>query len=301
MPNIKKLVVILGPTATGKSELGVKLAKKYGGEIISADSRQVYRGLDIGTAKITKKDMDGVPHHLLDVASPKRKFTVAQYQKLATKKIKQIHEKGKIPFLVGGSALYIYSVTDNWSIPEVKPNEKLRKQLERFGTEELFQKLQKLDPRRAQTFRQNSGQEKNRRRLIRALEIVLTTKKPIAFLRKNPFPYPVLFLGIKKSPEKLKKRIAKRLKERLKGIIREAKGLKEKRLSWKRLEEFGLEYRFAALYLQKKISRGEMQKKIVQSSLDFARRQMTWFKKDTRIHWTTNVRQAEILTKNFLK
>ncbi len=161
-----KLIVILGPTASGKSELAVKLAKKFNGEIISADSRQVYKGLNIGTGKITKKEMKGIGHHLLDVASPKRKFTVAQFQKLAFKKIREIQRRGKTPFLVGGTGFYIQSVVDNISIPEVTPNWKLRKALEKKNTEELFSMLKKLDPARAKTI-----DSKNPRRLTRAIEI----------------------------------------------------------------------------------------------------------------------------------
>src|SRR3989344_1164061 len=127
-----KLVVILGPTASGKTNLSIKLAKKFGGEIISADSRQVYKGLNIGSGKITKKEMQGIPHHLLDVASPIRKFTVAQYQKRALRAIKEIHKKGNLPFLVGGTGFYIQSIVDGIMIPEVKPNWRLRKKLSSY-------------------------------------------------------------------------------------------------------------------------------------------------------------------------
>ena len=176
----KKLIVILGPTASGKTDLSIILAKKLNGEIVSADSRQVYRGLDVGSGKITKKQMQGIRHHLLDIASPKRKFTVAQYQKLVIKIIKKIHKKNKIPFLVGGTGFYIQSVVDGIVMPEVKPNWKLRKNLEKKNTEELFQMLLKLDPVRAQLI-----DKKNPRRLVRAIEIVLSTKKPIERLKNK--------------------------------------------------------------------------------------------------------------------
>src|SRR3989338_4329550 len=133
-----KLIVILGPTASGKSDLAIKLAKKYHGEIVSADSRQVYRGLNIGSGKITKKEMQGVPHYLLDVANPKRKFTVFQFQTLAEKAIQKIYKRGKIPFLVGGTGFYIQSVVEGMTLPDVKPNWKLRKKLEKFSAEKLF-------------------------------------------------------------------------------------------------------------------------------------------------------------------
>ncbi len=170
---MNKLIVILGPTASGKSDLVVKLAKKFGGEIISADSRQVYKGLNIGSGKITKKEMQGVPHYLLDVANPKRRFTVAQYQKLAFKKIKEIQRRGNIPFLVGGTGFYIQSIVDRIVIPEVKPNWKLRKNLAQKTTDELFLMLKKLDSDRAKNI-----DAKNPRRLIRAIEIALSLRDP---------------------------------------------------------------------------------------------------------------------------
>ena len=183
-----KIIVVLGQTASGKSEFAVKLAKKFnppvGGEIISADSRQVYKGLDIGSGKIIKKEMKGVPHHLLDITSPKRTFTVYQYQKLAKKALKDIIKRGKIPIICGGTGLYIDSIIYGIKFPEVPPNPKLRKKLEKRTTEELFKQLQKLDPRRAQNI-----DKYNRRRLIRALEIIITTSKPVPTLnniRANP-------------------------------------------------------------------------------------------------------------------
>ncbi|MBI2123999.1 MAG: tRNA (adenosine(37)-N6)-dimethylallyltransferase MiaA [Candidatus Wildermuthbacteria bacterium] len=288
---MKKLIVILGPTASGKSELAVQLAKKFNGEIISADSRQVYKGLDIGSGKITKKEMGGIPHHLLSIVSPKKRFTVAQYRCCAIDAIATIAQQGKLPILVGGSPLYIYSVVDGWVIPEVKPNAKLRKQLERLSVQQLLKKLQKLDSERARTIEQ-----KNPRRLIRALEIIMTTGKPVPQFQKHPLPHPVLFLGIKKSKEELKKLIAQRLAKRFKqGMIKEIENLHNQGLSWKRLEELGLEYRFIAQYLQKKFSLMEMKKKLQKAVEDFSRRQMTWFKKDQRIHWIKTLKEAESL------
>jgi len=188
----KKLIVILGPTASGKSEMAIKLAKRFNGEIISADSRQVYKEMDIGTGKLTKKEMKGIPHYLLDVASPKRRFTVVQYRKLALKAIEKIFKKGKIPILCGGTGFYIQAVIDGLVIPEVPPDWKLRKKLEKKSVKELFNQLEKIDPQRAKTI-----EPKNKRRLIRALEIV---KKigPVPILKKQPLPYPVLMIGIKK-------------------------------------------------------------------------------------------------------
>ena len=287
---MNKIIVILGPTASGKTDLSIKLAKKYNGEVISADSRQVYKGLDIGSGKITKKEMQGIPHYLLDVANPKRKFTVAQYQKLAIKAIKNIQKKNKLPILVGGTGFYIQSIIDGIVIPEVKPNWELRKELEKKSNEELYKMLLEKDPERAKTI-----DKQNPRRLIRALEIILVTKKPIPFLKsKNNFE--VLQIGIKKTPEELKKPIKKRLKNN--AIINEVKKL-HKILSWKRLEEFGLEYRFVAQYLQNKISYQEMIDKIQIESEHYAKRQMTWFKRDKKINWTENSKDAIRMVDSF--
>ena len=284
----QKLLVIVGPTASGKSAFAVKLAKKFDGEIISADSRQVYKGLEIGSGQVTKKEMMGVPHHLLGVASPKRRFTIAQYSILAKKTMGQIMKKKRLPILVGGSPFYIYSVVDGWNIPEVKPDIKLRKQLEKESIEQLFAKLKKLDPARARTI-----ESKNKRRLIRALEINLITGRPVPPLRgaERGSPtsvggYPVIFLGLKKSPEALRKLIKKRFLAMLKkGLLTEVKKLRDSGLSWQRIESFGLEYREASQYLQGKLTKNQMIEQAVRATEDFARRQMTWFKKDNRIHW----------------
>lgn len=294
MEGYRKLVVILGPTAVGKSTLAVKLAKKFNGEIVSADSRQVYKGMNIGTGKITKKEMKNVTHHLLDVVSPKKRFSVAQYQKLAFLAIDKILKKGKLPFLVGGSPFYIYSIVEGWQFPKVKPDWKLRKKLEEKSTKELLAILKKLDPKRAKTI-----DPKNKRRLIRAIEIAKKLKK-VPKLKKIP-RYDALLIGIKKEKDELKKLIKRRLLKRLRiGMIKEIKRLKENGLSWKRLEEFGLEYKWGALFLQKKISFSEMVKNLQKDIFNFAKRQMMWFKRDKRIHWVQNQKQAEKLIKNFL-
>jgi len=291
------LIVILGPTASGKTDLSIKLAKKFKGEVISADSRQVYKGMDIGTGKITKKEMRGIPHHLLDVANPKKIFTVAQYQKLALTAIKKIQKKNKVPILVGGTGFYIQSVVDGIVVPEVKPDWKLRKKLERRPVLELFQMLTELDPARAKNIDQN-----NPRRVIRALEIILKTGKPVPALEGQTFQCSVLEIGVRKSHDELKKNINERLLERLKGgtMVSEVKKLRKSGLSWKRLEEFGLEYRLVAQYLQNKITYQEMADGIQKESEHYAKRQMTWFKRDKRIKWIKNYREAENLVKKFL-
>jgi len=294
---INKLIVIVGPTASGKTDLSVKLAKKFKGEIISADSRQVYKGMDIGTGKATKKERRGIPHHLLDVVSPKTRFNVAKYRKLALRAIEKIQEKNKLPILVGGTGFYIQAVIDGIIIPPIKPDWKLRKKLEKKTNQELFKMLKKLDPNRAETIEKN-----NPRRLIRALEIIIKSKKTIPELKKQPIKADVLMLGIKKDQKDLKELIRKRLLKRLKqGMITEVKKLHNPPagggVSWKRLEEFGLEYRYLVFFLQGKLTKQEMIEKLQKEIEHYAKRQMTWFKKDKRIHWISSYNQA----KSFLR
>ena len=291
------LIVIVGPTSSGKTDLSIKLAKKYNGEVVSADSRQVYKGLDVGSGKITKKEMSGVPHHLLSVANPKRKFTVVQYQKLALSTIKKIQKKNKLPILVGGTGFYIQSIVDGVVIPEVKPNWELRKKLEKIALPELFKELQMLDPIRSGNIDQN-----NPRRVLRALEIVKTLKRPVPSIASEKPNFDVLQIGVKKSAEELKANINKRLIKRLRKnvMINEVKKLHEN-LPWKRLEEFGLEYRFVAQYLQNKITYQEMVDKIQIESEHYAKRQMTWFKRDKKIHWIKNKKEAQLLIDKFTK
>lgn len=293
----KKIIVVLGPTASGKSSLAVKLTKKFKGEVISADSRQVYRGMDIGTGKITKKEMNNVPHYLLDVISPKERFDVSKYRKLALAAIDKIMKGGRIPVICGGTGFYIQAVIDGLVLPQVPPDWRLRDRLEKLGIEELFKKLKKLDPKRAATI-----DRRNPRRLIRALEIVMKTGKPVPSLGINPLPYPVLILGIKKSPAQLKKLIARRLQKRLKaGMLAEIKKLHKLGVSWQRLNDFGLEYRWLARYIRGKINYQEMVMRLQKDIEHFAKRQMTWFGKDKRIKWIKNYKTAEKLTKTFLK
>ena len=291
----KKLIVILGPTASGKSELAIKIAKKFNGEIVSADSRQVYKDMDIGTGKITRKEMQGVPHHLLYVASLKRRFTVVQYRKLALKAINKILKKGKVPILCGGTGFYIQAVVDGIVIPEIPPDWKLRKELEKKTAEELFRELKKLDPQRAKTI-----ESKNKRRLIRALEIVKKIGR-VPIFKKEPLPHPILMIGIKKEKKELNSLIKKRFLKWLKmGLIAEVKKLKKSGLSWKRIEDFGIHYRVIAQYLQNKISYKEMIESSLRELQNYAKRQMTWWKSDKRIHWVNNRRETEKLVKEFL-
>jgi tRNA dimethylallyltransferase len=297
---MEKIVVILGPTASGKSRLGIRLARKFKGEIISADSRQVYQGMDLGTGKVSKAEQRMVPHHLLDVASPKRQFTASQYKKLAKKAVKEISARGRFPFLVGGTAFYVYALVDDLELPDAKPDLKLRKALDKKTTEQLFAMLKKLDPARAKNIDAN-----NRRRLVRAIEINKVTGKTVPSLEIAPskatLAYDALLIGVSKPQEELYKLIDKRLQLRLRqGMVKEVKRLVSQGISHKKLESFGLEYRYVSQYLQGKLSYDQMVIELSNAIHRFSKRQMTWFKRDHRIHWVSSQAESEKLVKKFL-
>lgn len=290
-----KIIVVVGPTAVGKSDIAVRLARALKGEIISADSRQVYKGLDIGSGKITKAEMKGVPHHLLDIASPRARkvFTVADFQRLGQEKIKEISNRGKIPIICGGTGFYIQAIVDSVTFPDVPPNPKLRAALESKTLAVLNQKLKKIDPVRFKTIDQ-----KNKRRLVRAIEIATALGKVPEIQTEQK--YDPIFVGLTLEPEILKGKIKKRLDSRIKnGMIAEVRKLHASGVSWLRLESFGLEYRAIALFLQKKITLPEMQQRLEIEIGQFAKRQMVWFKRDQRIHWFTPKQFTEI--KNLIK
>ncbi len=289
MKQIKKtkILVILGPTASGKSDLAVSLARKFNGEIISADSRQVYKGLDIGTGKITKKEMLGIKHYMLDIVGPKTIFNVVQFKKKATKAITDITKREKLPIICGGTGFYIQAIVDDISIPEVKPDKALRAKLTKKSTDELFKILKKLDKRRADKI-----DSKNPHRLIRAIEIAthLGSVPPLSDVRR-PYGrptsvYKILQIGIKIDSDILKDRIHKRLLTRIKsGMVSEATKLHKEGLSWKRMESLGLEYKYLAKYLKKEISKDEMIEQLDREIRKYAKRQKTWFKRDKSIKW----------------
>jgi len=298
-----KIIVILGPTASGKSNIAVAIAKKFNGEIISADSRQVYKGLDIGTGKITKKEMAGVPHHLLSVADPRKQFTVTDDQTLTNLAIARIVNIGKAPIICGGTGFYISALLGEINIPEAKPNKMLRKQLEKKSIAELFEILQKLDPVRA-----GNIDRQNPRRLVRAIEVAKTLgsvpELPIRNSKseiRNKFK--ILKIGIKLGKEELRKRINERLGSRIKkGMIDEAKQLYEHGLSYKRMRELGLEYRRLADFFEGKISKRELITLLQNEIWQYAKRQMTWFKRDKNILWfPPSIKKVEKEVKNFLK
>lgn len=298
-----KIIVVLGQTSTGKSDFAVQVAKTVHGEIISADSRQVYKGMDLGTGKITKKEMQKVPHHLLDVAPPSKVFSVSDYKKLADKQITEILQNKNIPILCGGTGFYIDAVVDGIILPEVSPNKNLRAKLTKKSPEQLFKLLQKLDPVRAKTI-----DHQNPVRLIRAIEIATT-------LGSVPSPkqglglgkYDALKIGLILPDSVLREKIHKRLDVRIKkGMLKEIANLHQQGLSWKRMEMLGLEYRHGAMYLQGKITKIEMLEKLRNKSWQYAKRQQTWFKRDSSITWinpqkTKDVNKIMKKIKEFLK
>ncbi len=291
--NRLKLVVVLGPTASGKSDLGIKLSKKFNGEIISADSRQVYKKMDVGTGKVTKKEQRLAKHHLLDVIDPREVFTVSDFKKLGQKTITNIVSRGKLPIVVGGTGFYIDALVKGFVIPEVPTNKKLRTKLEKKTAENLYKELKKLDPKRARSI-----DSKNKRRLVRALEIIKITGKPVPKLSSSA-QYQTLWIGLK--PEDLEKRIKLRLDKRLnQGMIKEVEGLLKAGVSKKRLYDFGLEYRWISEYPSGKISYDEMKNGLYKAIVKYSKRQMTWFKRNKEIHWVKNKRGADKLIKKFI-
>lgn len=285
---MNKILVILGPTATGKSDLSVKLAKKYNGEIISADSRQVYKGLNIGTGKITKKEKRGIHHWMLDVVSPKKTFTVTEWKKLAEERVEKILKRHKLPIICGGTGFYIQALVDGLILPEVPPDKKLRKELEKKSLEELIKILKTLDPERLSNI-----DTKNKVRLVRAIEVAKALGKVPEV--KSEKKYESLKIGLTLPDNVLHKKISTRLLARIKkGMIEEAQKLNKRGLSFKRMRELGLEYRYLADYLDKRLSKTEMIQKLETEIWHYAKRQITWFKRDKKIKWFVPRQNKEI-------
>jgi tRNA dimethylallyltransferase len=290
---MQKVIAIVGPTASGKTALGIYLAKKLGGEVISADSRQLYRGMDIIAATPSKKEMDGVPHHLLRVAHPKREYSAGEYVRETEKLLPKLAKRNAIPIVVGGTGFYVNALLSDMIIPEVAPDEKLRARLYKKSAHELFSMLKKLDPVRAKTIDPH-----NPARLVRAIEIAKKLGKvpPIQYAKK----YDVLWLGLSPLKDKHKAAIRARIRARFKqGLVAEAKRLRAMTPA-KRFQALGTEYRLLADFIDKKISRQELEEKLEQWEKLYARRQMRWHKRNTKIVWLKNNAQALKLSKEFL-
>jgi tRNA dimethylallyltransferase len=370
MSTAKKLIVILGPTASGKTEMALKLAKKFNGEIVNADSRQIYKEMEIGTGspvicddkkchsefssesiidfkknssmqnnqkiseiklgqnliqqKILKQvqndngqvqndngqvqndngqvqndntiTINNIPHHLFHIINPNQKFSLARYKKLAIKTIKDIQKQNKLPILVGGTGLYISAIVDNLKIPKAPPNDKIRDKLEKHTEKYLFNKLKKIDSQSAKII----GPD-NKRKLIRALEVYEITGRPFSVQQiKGKSLFDILQLGVKIDRQKLYKKIDQRTDKMIKiGLIEETKKL-SKKYSFDLPAMSGIGYKEIGLYLENKISLNDAVQKMKFRTHQYARRQMTWFKRDERIKWVSNYKEAKNLVKNFL-
>lgn len=277
METLPKIIVVAGTNASGKSGLGVELAKRYHGEIISADSRQVFQGLNLGSGKITWEEMQGVPHHLLDVCPPGAFFSMADFQRLAYEAIDGILSRGRLPFLVGGTGLYIASVVEGYELCGSMPDMAYRRELEQLSTEALYALLMERLP-------EAEVDRHNRNRVMRLLERIHDAD----FHPQGKAPrYDSLRLGVTWDRRELEQRIAERLKRRLdEGMLDEVQGLLDRGVSREFLLKLGLEYRFLTQFLTGEIqSREEMERLLFIAIRQFAKRQMTWFRRDKEMHW----------------
>lgn len=284
------LIAVVGPTAIGKSGLAIELAQKLSGEIVNADSRQIYRYMDIGTAKPTVKEQSTVPHHLFDIVNPDEEFSLALYRDLATKSISDIHEKGNLPIVVGGSGQYVWAVLEGWTIPEVPPNLQLRQKLEsraeHEGSDALYLELKTLDPEAATKI-----DSRNIRRVIRALEVCHSTGEQFSELRKrNPPDYDMQILGLTTDRTRLYDRIDSRVDIMIEqGFIEEVRGLLERGYSLDIPAMSSLGYREIGRFINGKIGLPEARQQIKFITHKFARHQYSWFRlSDPRIQWFDN-------------
>lgn len=272
-----KLICVVGTNASGKSALGVELARRYNGEIVSADSRQVFRGLDLGSGKITPAEMMGVPHHLIDICDPGAFFSMADFQRLAYAAIEDIRARGRVPFLVGGTGLYVASVVEGYELSGPGPDLGYRAQLENYDTPTLHRMLLKQFP-------DADVDPKNRNRIMRLLERIATGDSLVP--RKSP-RYDALQLGVTWSRPEIIRRIDLRLEARMQsGMLDEVRTLLQNGASPEFLKKLGLEYRYLTEYLLGEIpTEAEMLDELGRAIKRFAKRQMTWFRKDPAIHW----------------
>lgn len=284
---MKCLVAVIGPTAAGKSQLALHLAQNFQGEIVNADSRQVYRYMDIGTAKPSHTELSLIRHHLVDLINPDESFSLAIYQKLAFEAIEDIQQRNKIPLLVGGSGLYVWSILEGWKIPPVPPNAEFRQGLEKRAKEKgsyaLFQELQKVDPVAATTIMPG-----NLRRIIRALEIFQKTGRPVSeFWQKQSPPYPILIIGLTMQRDNLYRRVDSRVDEMIKqGLVDEVKNLMAKGYGLDLPAMSGIGYKQIAMFTQGEIDLIAAIELIKKETHRFARHQYAWFRPgDARIRW----------------
>jgi len=319
-----KLIAVVGPTASGKTSLGIALAQRFNGEIISADSRQIYRGMDIGTAKATREEQAAVPHHLIDIRDPDEDYTVADFKRDAIAAINEVLMRGRVPILVGGTGLYVRAVIENLDIPKIAGDPKLRNEIENeiatLGLAAVFKKLVALDPEAAYVV-----DPRNPRRVVRALEVATITGKPFTAQRRKYEPlYDVLEIGINPSPDKpevLRERIDRRIDEMMRdGLVDEVKSLLRLiRKKYDASDDDGssklpiafdaIGYREIIDYLRDATTLETAVAAMKMNTWHFAKRQITWFKKDRAIHWignsqmatqSENIAEAEMLVQKFL-
>ncbi len=296
-----RIVAVVGPTASGKTALALALGRQFGGEIVSADSRQIYRGMDIGTAKPTRDEMRAVPHHLIDIKDPNEDYTVAEYKKDAVAAINDILKRGGVPILVGGTGLYVKAVLENLDIPAVKADPALRAKIEKEVADEglasVFKKLVALDPEAAYIV-----DPLNPRRVVRAMEVTLSTGIPFTAQRlKKEHLFTNLTLGIDVEPDTLRERIDRRVDEMMKmGLIHEVKELVAKYGA--QVTAFdAIGYREVIDYLDGKCTLEQAVADIKINTWHYAKRQMTWFKKDLAVRWVRNENKAAAEAETFLK
>lgn len=273
------VLAIVGPTASGKTGLGIALSKGLGGEVVSGDSRQVYRGLDLGTGKVTVDEAGGVPHHLIDVADPSNQYTVHDFVHAGRGAISDIASRGRVPIVVGGTGLYIDALLGRMTLDAPPPDPALRARLSRSDLDTLVKELEVVDPEAYARV-----DLKNARRVTRALEIALSDKKQNDIIYDNT--YNTTWIGLRLNSEDQRSRIQKRLQERFDlGMLDEARSLLRQGVTLPRMEELGLEYRYMARHLEGKLSYAEMVEQLESEIYKYAKRQMTWFKRNTDIKW----------------
>ena len=313
-----KIIVILGPTASGKTSLSIKLAQEFSGEVISVDSRQIYQDMNIGTAKEPedkeiikekkKKIIQGILHHGIDIRNPNQEMSAAEFKEYAEQKIEEIIERGKVPILAGGTGFWIQAIVDNLKIPAVAPDSTLRQVLDGKSTEQLFEMYKEKDSKGAVTIDQN-----NRLRLIRALEVCIKTGQPFSEQQKKGEPkYEVLQIGIEVDRQELYNRIDQRVDQMIEqGLVKEVKQIRDK-YGCVSLALTGIGYRQICEYLDQiqrpsfaKASEGDLLaqavEKVKKDTRHYAKRQLSWFRRDKRIQWVKGHEEAQDLVKQFLK
>jgi tRNA dimethylallyltransferase len=303
------VIAILGPTASGKSGLAIDIARAYDGEIVSVDSRQIYRGMNIGTGKVTREEQALVAHHLIDIREPHEDYNVTDFQRDAAHAVADTSQRGKLPILCGGTGFWAQALIENQSFPHVPPDPKLREELTKISKEALFEKLSRLDPKRAETI-----DRLNPVRLARAIEIATFRnnvsneqhdRNENALLQNIPFANRII-VALDPPKTMLDAKIKKRLDERFGlGMIDEVRALREQGVSWERLEVFGLEYRWISLFLQQKVAERVMREGLFFAIVHYAKRQRTWLRRWERlggtIHRVADVSDGRSLVDAFLK